>query len=48
VIGSLSRLPYIDWGDMFLNGLVDEVYIFNRALRGDEVKQIWDAQKPEK
>lgn len=48
VIGNASRLPLVNWGDMFLNGSVDEVYIFNRALRGDEVKQIWDAQKPEK
>lgn len=29
----------------FLNGTIDEVMIFNRALSEDEVKRIYDAQK---
>jgi hypothetical protein len=46
VIGNASRTPLVGWGDMFLNGLVDEVYIFNRAITGGEVKQMYDSQSP--
>jgi hypothetical protein len=37
VIGNMSRLPFINWGDMFFNGLVDEVRIYRRALSEEEV-----------
>jgi len=45
VIGSISRLPFINWTDMFFNGLIDEVSIFDRALSDSEVKQIYNAQR---
>ena len=44
VVGNMSRLPFINWSDMFFNGLVDEVMIFNRTLSADEVKALYDAQ----
>jgi len=45
VIGNMSRLPFINWTDMFFNGFIDEVCIFDRALSGNEVKLIYDNQK---
>jgi hypothetical protein len=45
VIGNMSRLPFINWGDMFFNGAVDEVRIYKRALSEDEIKQIGDLPK---
>ncbi|MBM4149739.1 MAG: LamG domain-containing protein [Lentisphaerae bacterium] len=45
VIGNMSRLPFINWSDMFFDGLVDEVRIFRRALSEDEIKQIGDLPK---
>lgn len=32
-------------GSSYLNGMVDEVMIFDRALSADEVKLIYDSQK---
>ncbi|MEI8373810.1 MAG: LamG domain-containing protein [Planctomycetota bacterium] len=45
VIGNMSRLPFINWSDMFINGLVDEVKIYNRALREEEIKQMYELRK---
>lgn len=44
VIGNMSRIPFINWFDMFFNGWVDEVYIFNRALTADEIRDLGDLQ----
>jgi hypothetical protein len=41
----MSRLPFINWSDMFFNGAVDEVRIYKRALSEDEIKQIGDLPK---
>lgn len=46
VIGNMSRLPFINWSDMFFNGLVDEVRIYKRALSGEEIKDL--GERPEK
>jgi hypothetical protein len=45
VIGNMSRLPFINWSDMFFSGAVDEVRIYKRALSEDEIKQIGDLPK---
>lgn len=45
VIGNMSRLPYMHWGDMYFNGLVDEVRIYKRALSQEEIKQIGEWPK---
>ena len=45
VIGNMSRLPFINWTDMFFNGLVDEVKVYNRALTDAEIKQMYDLPK---
>ena len=45
VIGNMSRLPFINWSDMFFNGLVDEVRIYKRALSEEEIKQLGDLPK---
>jgi hypothetical protein len=45
VIGNMSRLPFINWSDMFFNGAVDEVRIYKRALAEEDVKQLYDVQK---
>ncbi len=44
VIGNMSRLPFINWNDMFFNGWVDEVLIYNRALSEDEIKRLGEAR----
>lgn len=45
VIGNMSRLPFINWSDMFFDGLVDEVRIYNRALTEEDVTALCDAPK---
>jgi hypothetical protein len=45
VIGNVSTLPYINWSDMYFNGLVDEVRIYRRALSQEEIKQIGKSPK---
>jgi len=41
-----GKLFGVDWGNNFtVNGLVDDVMIYNRALTEAEVKQLYDAQK---
>jgi hypothetical protein len=45
VIGNMSRLPFVNWSDMYFNGLVDELRIYNRALAEEEVKQLSDLPK---
>ncbi len=45
VIGNMSRIPFISWSDMYFNGLVDEVRIYNRALGGEEIRQLGDLPK---
>lgn len=44
VIGNMSRLPFINWSDMYFNGLVDEVRVYKRALTEEEIKQMYDMQ----
>jgi hypothetical protein len=41
----MSRIPFISWSDMYFNGLVDEVRIYNRALGGEEIRQLGDLPK---
>jgi hypothetical protein len=45
VIGTCARKPFIDWLDQYIDGLVDDVMIFNRALSENEVQQLYDSQK---
>lgn len=45
VIGNMSRLPFINWYDMFFNGLVDEVRIYSRALSEEKIRQVADLPK---
>jgi hypothetical protein len=40
VIGTVARLPYIQWGDMYFDGLIDEVRIYNRALPQAEIADL--------
>lgn len=40
VIGTTSTKPCIDWSDMYFNGTVDDVMIFNRALSETEIQEI--------
>ena len=40
VIGNMSRIPFINWDDMFFDGWVDEVRIYQRALSGKEVEAV--------
>ncbi len=42
VIGNMSRLPFINWSDMFFNGAVDEVRIYKRALSAEEVRALYE------
>ena len=41
----MSRIPFINWTDMFFNGLVDEVRIYRRALSEEEIKQLGDVPR---
>jgi hypothetical protein len=47
VIGSSGATPTIDWGDMYFDGLIDEVRIYKRALGAEEVKGLYDAKSAE-
>jgi hypothetical protein len=41
-----GKLFGVDWGNNFtVNGLVDEVMIYNRAMSDNEVRQLFIAQK---
>ena len=37
MLGNASRTPCINWLDEYLNGLIDEVRIYNRALSSNEI-----------
>jgi len=45
VIGNMSRIPFINWSDMFFNGLVDEVRIYRRALSEEEISHLSEMPK---
>jgi hypothetical protein len=45
VIGTCPRKPFIDWSDQYVDGLFDEVMIFDRALSENEIQQYYDSQK---
>jgi hypothetical protein len=37
VVGTFGRTPYIHWGDMYFDGLIDDLRIYNRTLAPAEV-----------
>jgi hypothetical protein len=45
VIGTCPRKPFIDWSDQYVDGLMDEVMIFDRALPENDIRQLYDSQK---
>jgi Concanavalin A-like lectin/glucanases superfamily len=45
VIGTVHRKPFIDWCDMYFDGLMDEVMVFDRALSENEVRQLYTSMK---
>lgn len=45
VIGTVNRKPFIDWSDMYVDALMDEVMVFNRSLSENEVRQLYTSLK---
>ena len=41
VIGTLAYASQIGWGDMYLDGKVDEMRIYNRELSQDEINALY-------
>lgn len=39
-IGTVARTPFIQWGDMYFDGLIDEVRIYSRALTQTEIAEL--------
>ena len=46
VIGNMSRIPLINWSDMYFNGLIDELKIYNRCLSETEAAQLYNDFAP--
>jgi hypothetical protein len=44
VIGSAGITPFIDWGDQYFDGLIDEVRLYRTALTAGDVKNLYEAK----
>jgi hypothetical protein len=40
VIGTISREPFFSWADMYFDGLVDDVRVYDRCLTSEEVREL--------